>query len=179
MSEISEVKKQLLEKGFCELYEPEGVDLISVGDFKLINMGEERSRDNEVKDIPEELANRLGLFAQYIKAKYIDPNWENAKFNKFAIWEGIDEDSMDWHTDKFETWDIFFLYYLSDTYEETGGSIEFEWEDNRVSIQPKAGTLILINNFKNSKGFWHRAVASKITRYCSSFDFIVEQDDEH
>ena len=58
-------------KGYVKLYEPDGLDLININQFKLINV-EERTRDNGKKDVPTELANRLELFAQYLKFKYLD-----------------------------------------------------------------------------------------------------------
>lgn len=162
-----------MEKGFYELSEPEGLALINADQFKLLNV-EERSRDNGIKDVPKELADRLHTFSQYIKAKYIDPNWPEATYNKFIIWEGVDRDNQGWHTDMFEGYDLFFLYYLDDTHEETGGGIEFKWKDGEARFQPKAGTLFLVNN---GRGFWHRAVASTIKRRVASFDFNVGIDD--
>ena len=171
---MSDLVKQLLEKGYYELYEPEGVDLINPSEFKLLNV-EERARDNGVKDIPEELSKRLETFAQYIKMKYIDPNWPNATYNKFIIWEGIDKDSMGWHTDMFEGYDVFFLYYMTDTFEETGGGIQFKWKDGEATVQPKKGTLVLVNN---CRGFWHRAIATTVPRTLASFDYNVGLEDD-
>jgi hypothetical protein len=156
-------------KGFVKLSEPGAIELISADKFKLLNV-EERSRDNGVKDVPEDLSHRLNIFAQTIKAKYIDPEWPEATYNKFIIWEGVDRDNQGWHTDMFEGYDIFLLYYLSDTFEETGGYIEFKWKDGEERYQPKAGDLFMVNN---CRGFWHRAGSSTIPRKVASFDFNV------
>lgn len=172
------IKKNIFEKGFHELYEPEGVDIINPDEFRLMNT-EERSRDNGIKDVQPELAQRLTLVSQVFKNKYIDPIWPDAVYNKFIIWEGVDNDNRGWHTDMFEGYDVFFLYYLDDTAPETGGGIQFKWkEDNvfkEVTVQPKRGTLVMVNN---CRGFWHRAVASTIQRRVASFDFNVGLEDD-
>jgi hypothetical protein len=166
---MSDLIKQILEKGYYEVYEPEGLGLINLDEFKLINV-EERARDNGVKDIPSELAKRLNTFAQYLKIKYIDSNWDNAVYNKFIVWEGVDRDNQGWHTDMFEGYDIFLLYYFDDTKKETGGNIQFKWKDGEAIYQPSAGSLFLVNN---CRGFWHKAGSSTITRRVASFDFNV------
>ena len=166
---MSDLVKQILEKGHYEFYEPDGLELINIDQFKLLNV-EERARDNGVKDIPSELTMRLNTFAQFLKAKYIDTNWDNAVYNKFIVWEGVDRDNQGWHTDMFEGYDLFFLYYLDNTKKETGGSIQFKWKDSEAYYYPHAGSLFLVNN---CRGFWHRAESSSITRRVASFDFNV------
>jgi hypothetical protein len=166
-------------KGFVKLSEPDALSLINIDEFKLLNV-EERTRDNGIKDVNEELANRLTTFAYYLKTKYIDPNWDDAKYNKFIVWEGVDRDNQGWHTDMFEDYDIFFLYYLDDTAEATGGSINFKWgslegEEQIANFQPKAGDLFMVNNLR---GFWHRADSTTIQRRVASFDFTVGLKDE-
>jgi hypothetical protein len=160
----------IYEQGFVKLYEPEGLSIIQINNYKLLNT-EERSRDNTLNDVSPELALRLQIFAQYLKTKYIDPEWPNAIYNKFIVWEGVDKDNQGWHTDMFENYDIFFLYYLDDTFSSSGGSINFKWNDNdTISFQPKAGDLFMVNN---SRGFWHKAAPSTIKRRVASFDFTV------
>lgn len=166
--------KDIYTKGFVKLFEPEALELIRINEFKLINV-EERTRDNGINDVPEELANRLTTFAFYLKTKYIDPEWSNSKYNKFIVWDGVDRDNQGWHTDMFENYDIFFLYYMDDTFEETGGSINFKWgtledKEETASFQPKAGDLFMVNNLR---GFWHRADSTTITRRVASFDYTV------
>lgn len=160
-------------KGYVKLSEPGGLDLIRDHEFKLLNV-EERGRDNGVKDIPDELAERLQTFAWYVKTKYVDPEWPEAVYNKYIIWEGVDRDNQGWHTDMFEGYDIFFLYYLTDNFEETGGAIEFKWGSGQSIYYPKAGDLFMVNN---CRGFWHRAGSSSIKRRVASFDFNVGLED--
>jgi hypothetical protein len=165
-------------RGFVKFQEPDALDLISINDFKLVNV-EERTRDNGIKDVHEELARRLGVFANFIKEKYVDPHWPAAKYNKFIVWNGVDRDNQGWHTDMFENYDVFFLYYLDNTRAETGGSINFKWgvlENNEqtASFQPQAGDLFMINN---QRGFWHRADSTSIQRRVASFDFTVGLQD--
>lgn len=161
-------------KGFVKFSEPDGISLIQAHEFKLLNV-EERGRDNGVKDIPEELSSRLTTFAYYIKTKYVDPEWPDATYNKFIIWEGVDRDNQGWHTDMFEGYDIFFLYYLTDNTPETGGYIEFKWDGGEERHYPKAGDLFMVNN---CRGFWHRAGQSKVLRKVASFDFNVGLKDD-
>ena len=172
-----QIKHDIETKGYYKLSEPSALDLINVNEFKLLNT-EERSRDNGTKDVNTELSNRLTTFAYYLKEKYIDPNWPDATYNKFIIWDGVDRDNQGWHTDMFEDYDIFFLYYLDDTASDTGGSINFKWgslegNEQTSSYQPKAGDLFLVSN---ARGFWHRAGSTSITRRVASFDFNIEKD---
>ncbi len=158
-------------KGFVKLSEPEGLDIIQISNYRLLNV-EERSRDNGEKDLPEDLNQRLKTFAYYLKSKYIDPKWPDSKFNKFLVWDGVDMDNQGWYTDLFEGYEFFFLYYMDDTFPETGGSINFKWNKNETaSFYPKAGDLFLVNN---TRGFWHRAESTQITRRVASFDFSAE-----
>lgn len=176
--DYEKIKQQILTKGYYEFYEPDGVDIIEPDKFKLLNV-EERGRDNGINDVSPELARRLETVAFHFKQKYVDPIWPNAKYNKFIIWEGIDRDSEGWHSDMFEGYDIFFLYYLDDTFPETGGAVQFKWNTEQgtgeASIQPKRGTLVMVNN---CRGFWHRAVRTSIRRRIASFDFIVGLEDD-
>lgn len=166
---MSELKENIYKFGYHKLYEPDGLSLIKSHEFKLLNV-EERGRDNGEKDIPKELTDRLNTFAFYLKTKYIDMNWENSVYNKFIIWEGVDRDNQGWHTDMFEGYDLFFLYYMTDNSPDTGGHIEFKWKDGEKKYYPKSGDLFLVNN---GRGFWHRAGPSKIRRCVASFDFNV------
>jgi len=162
----------IYEKGFVKLYEPEGVGMIQIDNFVLLNT-EERLRDNIKHDVSKDLSERLSLFGQYLKTKYIDPEWPDAVYNKFVVWEGVDKDNQGWHTDMFEGYDIFFLYYLDTMSPETGGSISFKWQgdgDNSVEFYPKAGDLFMVNNMR---GFWHKAQSCSIKRRVVSFDFNV------
>lgn len=165
MTDISDIYT----KGFVKLQEPAGLDIINIDRYRLLNV-EERSRDNTANDISPELALGLSTFAQYIKAAYVDPEWPDNRYNKFIVWEGVDRDNQGWHTDMFEGYDLFFLYYMTDNSPETGGWVEFKWSAGEERHYPKAGDLIMVNN---SRGFWHRAGASTIPRKVASFDFNV------
>lgn len=160
-------------KGFVKFSEPNGLDLIKIDEFRLLNV-EERQRDNGEKDIPAELTNRLNAFGQYLHFKYILPEWPDAQYNKFLVWDGVDKDNQGWHTDMFENYDVFFLYYLDDTHESTGGAINFKWDsDKTASFQPKAGDLFMVSN---KRGFWHKADDTQITRRLASFDYSTNAD---
>jgi hypothetical protein len=177
MNDHELIKHNLLTRGYHELYEPDGVDIIEPDRFRLLNT-EERSRDNGIKDVPVDLSNRITLLSGVFKTKYIDPVWPDSVYNKFIIWEGVDNDNKGWHTDMFEGYDVFMLYYLDDTFSESGGAVQFKWKESgefmTSEIQPKKGTLVLVNN---CRGFWHRAVSSTIRRRVVSFDFNVGLED--
>jgi len=86
------------------------------------------------------------------------------------VWDGVDKDNQGWHTDMFEGYDLFFLYYFDNTYLETGGAVQFKYGDCEESFQPIAGDLFLVNN---GKKFWHKATPSSIQRRVASFDFNI------
>lgn len=160
-------------KGFVKLSEPSGLDLIKIDEFRLLNV-EERQRDNGEKDVPIELTNRMNAFGQYLHFKYILPEWPNAQYNKFLVWDGVDKDNQGWHTDMFEDYDVFFLYYFDDSNHNTGGAINFKWDrDQTASFQPKAGDLFMVSN---KRGFWHRADDTLVQRRVASFDYNTNAD---
>ena len=155
-------------KGYVRFYEPQGLEMININEHKLLNT-EERARDNGKEDIDVLLRNKLNMFGQYLHQKYILPEWPEAVFNKYLVWDGVDKDNQGWHTDMFEDYDVFFFFYLDHTYRETGGAINFKWDgDCTESYQPVAGELFMISNIR---GFWHKADSTKITRRVCSFDY--------
>jgi hypothetical protein len=163
--------EEIYTKGFVILNEPDLYRLIGMDeDFQLLNK-EERLRDNSEKDMPQDLAKRFKMAAQYLQYKYVEPVWPNSEYRKFVVWEGVDKDNQLWHTDLFEDLNLFFLFYFDDTHPETGGAIYFKWGENTFKFQPQRGDLILVSN---RKGFFHRADASTIRRRVASFDFQVE-----
>ena len=168
------IRKLVETKGFVELYEPDIFDIIDLENYNLINT-EERNRDNNKRDLPKSLTEKLDVAAQYLKTKYVDPNWNN-KFYNYTVWDGVDKDNQGWHTDMFEDYDIFFLCYYDDTKEETGGAVQFKWKDGEEykieSYQPKRGSIFLVSN---ARGFWHRAESTTITRRVVSFDYIINE----
>lgn len=171
---MSSFLEELMEKGFVKLSEPDGLSILNINNYKLIN-NEERARDNTKDDLHPDLVFRLNTFNSYIRMKYIDPQWPDNEFIKFLVWEGVDKDNQKWHTDSLSRYDIFFLYYLDDTFPETGGSISFRWgmkdgKTNEEVLQPKAGDLVIINNMR---GFWHKASSTSIQRRIASFEYRV------
>lgn len=174
---MENIRTQLEKIGYVQLdNEITLSELINLDDLVLINT-EERNRDNNKNDLPEEINVKLKLATAYIKEKYLDKYWENNSFYKYTVWQGVDKDNQGWHTDMFEGYDIFFLFYNDDTFEETGGSIQFKWknENNQFqtkSYQPKKGDLFLVSN---SRGFWHRAESTTIRRRVISFDFLINE----
>jgi len=170
-----DIKNILETKGFVEFFEPELFDLIDLNNYNLLNT-EERNRDNNKGDIPSDLSLKLDVVSNYLKTKYVDPYWPSNEFYKFTVWDGVDRDNQGWHTDMFESYDIFFLCYHDDTAKETGGAIQFKWKEGNdfkiESFQPKRGSVFLVSN---SRGFWHRAESTSITRRVVSFDFVTNE----
>lgn len=156
-------------KGFLELSEPDGLDLIDIDSFKLLNR-EDRLRDNGRKDLDPDLVKRLDMFSHHLLAKYIQPEWPNGEFAYWIVWEGVDHDNTGWHTDFMEKYDVFFLYYFDDTTPENGGSISFKWGDETYTKYPKAGDLFLVSN---EMGFWHKAEHTSIERRVASFNYHI------
>jgi hypothetical protein len=171
--------KDIYTKGFVKLSEPEALGLINISEFRLLNV-EERARDNGEKDVSPELAERMLTLAHYLTTKYVLPEWPNATYNKFLVWDGVDADNQGWHTDMFEGYDVFFLYYFDTQKPETGGSINFKWynedgSEETAQFYPQAGDLFMVNN---CRGFWHRAESTQITRRLASFDYNVGLEDD-
>lgn len=171
--------KDIYTKGFVKLSEPEALSLINISEFRLLNV-EERARDNGEKDVAPELTERMLTLAHYLTTKYVLPEWPNATYNKFLVWDGVDADNQGWHTDMFEGYDIFFLYYFDTQKPETGGSINFKWynedgSEETAQFYPQAGDLFMVNN---CRGFWHRAESTQITRRLASFDYNVGLEDD-
>lgn len=169
------IREQLEHYGFVAFNEPEVFNIIDLENYNLVNT-EERNRDNNKRDLPESLTVKLDVVSVYLKNKYIDPYWQPNRFYKYTVWQGVDKDNQGWHTDMFEDYDIFFLCYYDDTFEETGGAIQFKWKENGEfkvkSFQPKKGDVFLVSN---DRGFWHRAESTTITRRVASFDFITSE----
>jgi hypothetical protein len=171
--------KDIYTKGFVKLSEPEALGLINISEFRLLNV-EERARDNGEKDVSPELTERMLTLAHYLTTKYVLPEWPNATYNKFLVWDGVDADNQGWHTDMFEGYDVFFLYYFDTQKPETGGSINFKWynedgSEETAQFYPQAGDLFMVNN---CRGFWHRAESTQITRRLASFDYNVGLEDD-
>jgi hypothetical protein len=167
--------REIYTRGYVKFNEPDGLDLIRPDEFTLANCSE-RYRDNGREALPKELGDRLNAFGNYLKTKYIDQLWPEAEFDNFIMWEGVDKDVTGWHTDIFEGYDVFFLYYFDPQSAETGGSVNFKWgtlEDNEQTAQyyPQPGDLFLINN--HDRGFWHRGEYSQVRRRMSCFEFVV------
>lgn len=158
-------------KGYYQLKESELLDLIELDKFKLLNT-EERQRDNGEKDVDTELNNRITTAAHYLLQKYILPEWPNAEYMYYNVWDGVDKDNQGWHTDFMEGYDLFFLYYFDDTQEHSGGSISFKYGTNEETYYPQAGDLFLVSN---KRGFWHKAGATTKQRRVASFNFITNE----
>ena len=165
------MKQEFETKGYYQLEEKDLLGLISLDDFRLLNT-EERQRDNGEKDVDPELHLRLETAAKFIAQKYVFPYWPNAEYTYYNVWDGVDKDNQGWHTDFMEGYDLFFLYYFDDSYQETGGAISFKYGDIVDDFYPQAGDLFLVSN---KRGYWHKAESTSITRRVASFNFISHE----
>ena len=157
----------VFKKGYCKFYEPQGLEIIKLDEFNLINT-EERQRDNGEKDVDPNLHDRLQLFGNYLHQSYIAPSFPSSEYLYYNVWQGVDKDNQGWHTDFMEGYDVFFLYYFDKSKPETGGEIAFRWDKGTDMFYPEPGDLFLISN---ERGFWHRAGDTKIERRVASFNF--------
>jgi hypothetical protein len=163
--------QDILTKGYCKFSEPEILNLVKLDEFKLLNT-EERQRDNGEKDVDSVLDDRLKTVAHYLHQKYVIPNYPNSEYTYYTVWDGVDKDNQGWHTDFMEGYDLFFLYYFDDSYQETGGAISFKYGDIVDDFYPQAGDLFLVSN---KRGYWHKAESTSITRRVASFNFISHE----
>lgn len=159
-------------KGYVKFYEPQGLELVDLDNFKLLNT-EERQRDNGVNDVDPQLNDRLTLFGNYLHQKYIVPTYPKSEYTYYNVWDGVDKDNQGWHTDFMENYDIFFLYYFDTSLPETGGEIAFRWDTGTDMFYPVKGDLFLVSN---KRGFWHKAGATTIQRRVASFNFKTNVD---
>lgn len=165
------MKQEFEHKGYYQFQEVDALGLININEFKLLN-NEERQRDNGKNDVDPELDSRMEMFARYLEEKYVLPNWPNAEYTYYNVWDGVDMDNQGWHTDFMEGYDIFFLYYFDDAKPESGGSISFRYGEQSDDYYPQAGDLFLVSN---QRGFWHKAGATKIQRRVASVNFKTNE----
>ena len=93
-----------------------------------------------------------------------------SEFNKgieimdMAIWECSDPKRADWHFahlpgDWGATADLIVTYYFDSVSEETGGSIDFQYEGVEESHYPNARDIVIINNRWDQQGQWMHRVS--------------------
>jgi hypothetical protein len=112
----------------------------------------------------------ITAFQNYILKKYVLLVYPNAKIKYCAVWDGVDSGSMNWHNDAVEGFDFNMLYYFDDCDEVSGGQIEFMHPEGTVTLYPKHGDIVFIN--QDSK-FKHRAFRSKGNRRVASMEFTI------
>ena len=154
-------------KGYVKLYEPGISELVNLDEHTLLNT-EERQRDNGEKDVNPFLHQKLTVVGKYLHEKFIKPKYANSDYMYYNVWDGVDKDNQGWHTDFMEGYDLFFLYYFDTASEDTGGQIEFKWQDGEEKYYPQSGDLFLVSN---KRGYWHKAGSTNITRRVASFNF--------
>lgn len=109
----------------------------------------------------------------YLEANILSkmfPKWELIEFGE--MFEVQESDRItEWHNDAKFGMNITFLYYMSDMYAETGGSISIRNGTNETKIYPTNGTLILMSQKPHVE---HKAEFSTIRRHMFNIDFFVE-----
>lgn len=107
----------------------------------------------------------LNYVSTYIQDEYMS-TFRPATLVSINLWNGVDDKSLDWHIDNKRGQDCCFLYYLDTV--QVGGELEFKSQNEHVSIQPVAGTLVWLSQ---SDKYRHRAKRSEKTRRVINVEF--------
>jgi hypothetical protein len=153
-----------LTQGYAHFKEP---GLLDLSKFIITNVEVD---DNLENNFSIEEQTMIDNFVDHVSKKYVLPLYKNYKVVYYAVWDGVDLGSAEWHNDAVEGFDFNVLYYFDDTDKNKGGQIEFKHAAGEVCIYPKSGDLIFIN--QNGQ-FYHRANRSKSSRRVASIEYKV------
>lgn len=92
----------------------------------------------------------------------------NSIIRKRRLWEGVNNDAVNWHNDYGEGPNCFFLLYFSDMNETTGGAVFFRNKFQEWKLYPQKGLLVAVNCLNN---FEHKAEKANQERIVASFYF--------
>lgn len=159
---------QFLSQGFAVFPEP---GLLNVNDFTFENV--ELVSDPILNAFTPEQHRLMLDFIHHICTKYIEPLYPAYTIVNYAVWDGVDLGSAEWHNDATENFDINCLYYFDTQTVESGGNIEFMWPVSdkhtaHTGVYPVAGTLAFINQ---QLKFKHKANRSATKRRVASVEF--------
>lgn len=153
-----------LNRGYAHFNES---GLLDLSKFSITNV---EIDDNLENNFSTEEQVMMEQFVDYVSKKYVEPLYKNYEVVYYAVWDGVDLGSTEWHNDAVEGFDFNVLYYYDDTNETVGGQIEFRNYEGEVCIYPKKGDLMFIN--QNGK-FYHRASRSTAPRRVASIEYKI------
>jgi hypothetical protein len=153
-----------LTQGYAHFKEP---GLLDLSKFNITNVEIDDTLENNFS-IEEQAM--IDQFVEYVSKKYVGSLYKNYEVVYYAVWDGVDQGSTEWHNDAVEGFDFNVLYYYDDTDETVGGQIELRNYEGEVCVYPKSGDLVFIN--QNGK-FYHRANRSTAPRRVASIEYKV------
>lgn len=112
----------------------------------------------------------LSLAHEYISRKYVAPFFSKVEMGYRSIWEGSDIPTTKWHNDLIEGSNLFFMYYLTDVFNE--GEICFRCNNIETGkLQPKKYMLLM-----GSQELFveHKVNLTTDTRIACNFGFNVK-----
>lgn len=127
-----------------------------------------RAIDNSLLKMAKESRNSSAR--SHIECNYLNQFFQEYRLIRSGSWEGIDDQSKDWHNDRKEGHNISFLIYLDKCSPESGGQLEVKTNDFKSIIYPEPGLVVILNQ---SMHFKHRALPCKTRRRVLSFDYLL------
>lgn len=126
----------------------------------------------ETDGVPKEANSDLLELHLLIGQEYISKLFDrNYILKNCAMWEGVDEGSIDWHNDwqNGKNMNTNLLVYLDDTTEHLN-SIQVRNKVDEYVVLPKEGDFVLLNQ---GLGFEHKATHNGGRRRVLSFEFFI------
>jgi hypothetical protein len=153
-------------KGFIKLENVNSTDLDFVDQFPTAEQMKQMTLEELTLDRPieglfkEEMVGLDTQIRQQIEGEFN----KNIELMDMAIWECSDPKRADWHFDHLPgdwgaTADLIVTYYFDSVSEETGGSIDFQYEGVKESHYPNARDIVIINNRWDQQGQWMHRVS--------------------
>lgn len=155
-----------LQNGYCSFYIP---DLIDLSKFNVVNVEQFETLPLDAWTPYEE--QEIKRFVDFVSNEYVATLFPNYVVDYYAVWDGVDLGSAEWHNDSDELFHFNCLYYFDDTGPAVGGNVEFRWPNGGyANLYPKAGTLVFINQ---DLKFEHKANRSTAPRRVASIEYRI------
>lgn len=153
-----------LTQGYAHFSEP---GLLDLSQFNITNVELNDALENNFNLQQQHM---MEQFVQHVSTQYVASLYKNYQVVYYAVWDGVDMGSAEWHNDAVEGFDFNVLYYFDNTDPSIGGQIEFQHSEGTVCIYPQSGDLVFIN--QNGK-FKHRASRSSAARRVASIEYKI------
>jgi len=165
-------KEQLLSQGYVELSAGHLADFLDIDqiEFKLNPATERVDPENTPSSNVETINHKLLVIHHEIARDYIEPYVKSYRLLHRNIWEGVILNADSWHSDAYETPDLFFLLYFNDLKDE--GALCIRQGATESKIEVRSGTLVAIEN--NDPKFEHKVEPFVNKRTAACFRFAVE-----